>query len=172
MTSVNTPAYTGLVYRAEEAAPQPHLSFRVLETPSLPGRYRVTASVQPVSSPHFKPPVGEISIIPYYLDPTHYMEVLLTNDNLGIWLADGAAPDTNQGWDGLHFLPVNTGIGDVRQVTIDMDLNERRLTVTTGDQTYSLTHDFLRPRDPRIAVRSAGNTFNLLSFDVQELTDD
>jgi hypothetical protein len=167
VSTVDTPTFRGLAYRASEEKPQPWLSFRVLQGPAIPDRFRVEATVQGVSSPHFKGPVGEISLIPYYLDPTHYVEVLITGEHVGIWLADGAAPDTDKGWTGLHFLPVRTRIGDLQTVTIDMDLTEHRLTVAVGDRTYSLSHPFLDPGRPRrVAVRSAGNTFDLVDFRV------
>jgi hypothetical protein len=167
VTRVVSPAFTGLAYRASEERPQPWLSFRVLQT-AIPDRYAMTARVQAVSSPHLKGPVGEISLIPYYRDPTHYIEVLLTNDHVGIWLADGAAPDTDRGWTGLRFLPLRTAIGQLQTVTIAMDLPARRLAVTLGDDTYELKHAFLDPAKPhRVAVRAAGNTFNLIDFRVE-----
>lgn len=167
VTKVRTPAYSGLVYQASEEKPQPYLSFRVLQTPQLPNRYQVKVTIQPVSSPHFKSPVGEISIIPYFRDPTHYLEVLVTNDNLGLWLADGAEPDTDRGWTGLHFLPVHSQIGRLQTITIDMDLDARHITVQCGDVTYDLDHEFLAPgRGHKVAVRSAGNTFNLVDLQV------
>jgi hypothetical protein len=167
VVKVATPAYTGLAYQPSEERPQPWLSFRVLDQVEMPNRYRVSATVQPVGSPVFKAPVGEISVIPYYRDPTHYLEVLITNERLEVWLADGAEPDTDRGWTGIHFLPLRTRIGDLRTVTIDVDLDERRLTASAGDQTYTLNHAFLDPTvRHRVAVRSAGNTFNLLRFRV------
>ncbi|MBC7546088.1 MAG: hypothetical protein H7338_25445 [Candidatus Sericytochromatia bacterium] len=168
VTRLTTPAYTGLAYQASEERPQPWLSFRVLQRPSVPSRFRILATVQGVSSPYLQSPIGEISIIPYYLDPTHYMEVLVTPAHLGIWLADGAEPDTDRGWTGVHFLPVRTDVGQLRQVTIDVDLSANRLTVAAGDQTYTLTHPFLQPdRGHGLAVRAAGNTFNLLRYRVE-----
>jgi hypothetical protein len=165
---VETASYSGLVYRASEEQPQPWLSFRVLQAPPIPTRYQVQATVQGVSSPHFKAPLGEISTIPYYRDPTHYMEVLLTNERLEIWLADGAEPDTDKGWTGLHFLSLKNRIGDLQTVTIDMDLDDHRLTVAAGERVYTLTHPFLDPNQPhQVAVRSAGNTFNLVRFRVE-----
>jgi hypothetical protein len=167
VTRIVSPAFTGLAYQASEERPQPWLSFRVLKA-TIPDRYGMTARVQAVSSPHLKGPVGEISLIPYYRDPTHYLEVLLTNDHVGIWLADGAAPDTDRGWTGLRYLPSRTAIGQVQTVVIAMDLTARRLAVTLGDETYAITHAFLDPAKPhRVAVRSAGNTFNLIDFRVE-----
>lgn len=166
VVSVTSPAYSGLALQAHDEQPQPWLSFRILDQ-AIPDRYRVTATVQPVSSPRFKAPVGEISLIPYYRDPTHYLEMLVTNERLEIWLADGAAPDTDRGWTGIHFLPLTTGIGDLRTVTIEADLSTHDLTVAAGDQTYRVRHPFLDPGQPhRVAVRAAGNTFNLIRLRV------
>lgn len=166
--TVDAPGYAGPAYQPYEEKPQPWLSFRVVSRADVPSRFLVKATVQGVSSPYLQGPIGEISIIPYYLDPTHYLEVLVTPGHVALWLADGAEPDTDRGWTALHFMPVRTAVGELRDVTIDMDLAAHRLTVTAAEQTYTLTHDFLQHTRPhRLAVRSAGNTFNLLKYRVE-----
>lgn len=161
IAEVRTPAYSGRVWQCQDVQPQPYLSFRVWDGPTTGARYTLKATVQPVSSPHFKPPVGEIALIPYYLDPTHYLEVIVAADHLGIWIADGGTPGTDQGWQALAFMPVRTAVGQLRPLELAVDIDARQLVVRSGTQSWTIETDFLRHRPHGVALRSAGNSFNV-----------
>ncbi|MBC7546104.1 MAG: hypothetical protein H7338_25525, partial [Candidatus Sericytochromatia bacterium] len=159
----------GVVWQANTLAVPPFLSFRVWSGAALPDRYVVTIAVRPISSPHIRPPIGEISLIPFYTDPTHYLEVVVGGDRMGVWIADGASPQSEQGWRGLHFLPIATAVGETRTVTMTVDRQRQTLTVTSAGQTASVTESSLGGKPAGVAIRAVGKRFAVPVFRIEAL---
>ena len=158
---------TGVVWQANQLAPQPCLSFRVWNHAALPARYTATIAVRPVSSTFEHPPIGEIALIPFYVDPTHYVEVVVGSDSVSVWLADGAQPGSDKGWRALRFLGVATAIGDVRTVVMTVDRTQSTLTVMTGEQTATIAESALAAQPAGVAIRAVGNRFAIPVFRIE-----
>jgi hypothetical protein len=157
----------GVVWQANEEAPQPYLSFRVWESAFLPERYRVTMAVRPISSEHYRPPVGEIALIPSYRDPTHYVEVVVAAERLSVWIVDGGQPGGSTGWRGVSFQPVTTDLGQTRTVTMDVDRQAGSLRIETDGQATTVSDEALRQPPTGVAIRSSGNRFAIPTLRVE-----
>jgi hypothetical protein len=157
------------VWQPDEIAMQPYFSFRVWSGVPLPERYTATIAVRPIRSPNFRPPVGEISLIPHYVDPTHYVEVVVEAGQIGIWVADGAQPGSELGWRGVRFLAVTTAAGETRMVTMAVDRSQSTLTVSAGGQSSTITESILATQPAGIALRAVGNEFAVPTFRIEAL---
>jgi hypothetical protein len=160
----------GVVWQANEEAPQPCLSFRVWAHAGLPDQYQMTVTVRPISSPHFKPPVGEIAMLPLYQDPTHYVEVVVAVDRLSVWAVDGGRPGSDHGWRGLKFLPIRTDVGQTRTVHMVVDRQAGSLSLDTEGKTVTITDEALRQTPTGVAIRASGNRFAVPAFRVEQMT--
>lgn len=151
-------ATNGVVWQATDLAPQPYLSFRVRPA-TLPDSYHVTMAVRPIDSTFYRPPVGEIALIPHYRDATHYVEVVIAAERLSVWVVDGGQPGSATGWRGVAFQPVTTAVGQTRSVAMAVDRQAGRLRIETDGQAWSVTDDSLRLAPTGVAIRSSGNRF-------------
>jgi hypothetical protein len=157
----------GVVWQANEDAPQPYLSFRVWAPAALPRQYQVTMTVRPISSDHFQPPVGEIALIPLYRDPTHYVEVVIAAERLSIWVVDGGQPGSAQGWRGVKFLPIATALGQTRTVRMWVDRQAGSLRLETDGRSTTIQDDALLDTPTGVGIRSSGNRFAISEFRVE-----
>ncbi|HBN07664.1 MAG TPA: hypothetical protein DD435_03105 [Cyanobacteria bacterium UBA8530] len=124
----------------------------------LPLHYRVEAKGRSLGGARRFSGFGELAIQVYYLDPTHYLEVLQTNDHLCLWLADGAQPGSGNGWRLLVRLDNPTPVGDWVCLGAEVDIPKNQVTVLLdGFPLGTVKLAFLRPRPHGLTLRATGN---------------
>lgn len=100
----------GIALEFSDDTPQPALAFRryagkAFGTPDgeLPVRYMASVRVVPLGAREdFFPPVGDLGVPVYYLDPTHYVEVLIKPAAFEVWECNGGEPTKWRGWRQLY----------------------------------------------------------------------
>lgn len=150
----------------DEIRRPPAVSFRryagtAFETPDgeLPLRYRVALTVTPLDAhPQSNPPVGDLGIPFYYLDPLHYVEAVLRTDRVEIWACDGGMPLRWKGWHPLFQHALKTAGGQSRRVVADVDAQAGTLTLAVDDEVVAtVRHGLLQPYSHYLALRATGN---------------
>ncbi|MBU6428731.1 MAG: hypothetical protein KGR26_06975 [Cyanobacteria bacterium REEB65] len=150
--------------QTEEQA-QPALSFRrysgkAFQTPAgeLPIRYRADVWLAAFGSPSY-PPIGDQGVPLYYLDPTHYLEVLLKPHAFEAWQCAGGEPDHGAGWKKLFSQPLDTAAGEQRQLGMIVDASAGTAQfLLDGQLVATASSPIVRPITHYLALRSAGNT--------------
>lgn len=163
---VTTPQ--GLLH--DEIMKPPALSFRryagkAFGTPDgeLPLRYRVQLTVTPIEAhPQNFPPVGDLGIPVYYLDPLHYVEVVFKPEKLEIWACDGGLPMKWRGWHPLYETPMPTRANQARGLLAEVDTETGMVTVSVdGRVVASVRHGMIQPISHYVALRATGNRMRL-----------
>lgn len=124
----------------------------------LPLRYRVEAKGRSLGGAKRFNGFGELAIQVFYLDPTHYVEVLHTDQHLRVWLADGAEPGSGEGWFLLgqvdHPTPIGTWITFGAEV--DIPAGTVRLLLD-GKIVGIIDVPYLDPVPHSLTLRATGN---------------
>jgi hypothetical protein len=124
----------------------------------LPSCYRVEAKGRSLGGARRFNGFGELAIQVYFLDPTHYVEVLQTDKDLCLWLADGAQPGSGNGWQLLARLGNPTPIGDWVCLGAEVDIPKKQVTVLLdGKPLEAVNVSFLRPLPHGLTLRATGN---------------
>lgn len=175
VAQINRPPFQSKALRQTEKRPEPWISLvryrgsHFGPDGRLPMRYRVEVSQQPISSPYNLPPTGDQGVPLYYLDATHYLEVVNTPRELQVWFCDGGQPMNGRGWKRLYNRSLPTNPGDVRRVGGIVDVPSKTFTLLyDGKPQATLQVPELDASKPHgIALRSIGNEVN---FDDLEVT--
>ena len=175
VASINRPPIQSKALRQTEQKPEPWVSLvRYRGTHfgpdgQLPKRYRFEVSQQPIASPYNLPPTGDQGVPLYYLDATHYLEVVNTPRELQVWYSDGAEPMSGRGWKRLYNRSMTTNPGDVRRVGGIVDVTNKTfvLLVDGKPETTLQVPDLDASKPHGMALRSIGNEVN---FDDLEVT--
>jgi hypothetical protein len=130
----------------------------------LPARYKAELDVTPIQSRTYAP-TGDQGTQVYYVDPTHYFEVLIKPTNFEVWACDNAEPFQSVGWVRLYATPVTTAANQVRHLGAEIDTNAHTLKayldgnlVTTLDTNTSDVMARLLTNVPHyFAMRGTGN---------------
>lgn len=159
-----------LVHR--DLRPQPALSFRRYSgtmfgpNGALPNRYKAEVTLTFDSSfeaPNAYPPTGDQGTPFYYIDPTHYVEVLIKPNLFEVWECDGGQPEKNGGWRRLYYEDLTTGKGDRRTLGVNVDSANHSMEVfLDGSRKASVTSALIDTRVHYLALRAAGN---VVSYD-------
>ncbi|HEY9856154.1 MAG TPA: hypothetical protein V6D05_10475 [Stenomitos sp.] len=146
--------------------PQPALSFRryagtAFGTPDgeLPNRYSVQLQVTPLNSrDDFFPPIGDQGTPVYYLDPQHYVEVLIKPDKFEVWECNGGEPTKWRGWkplfqeDATHSARVTYSLG------AEVDATTGTIRVyKNGAFRREVKSDIVKPYTHYFALRAGSN---------------
>lgn len=145
---------------------QPALSFRryagkAFGTPDgeLPNRYTVQWQVTPITSREdFFYPVGDQGTPVYYLDPTHYVEVLLKNDKFEVWECNGGEPLKWRGWRPMFEENASHSAGV--PVTLGAEVDATRGTIRVyknGQFKTEVKSDIVKPYTHYFSLRGASN---------------
>lgn len=154
------------VYAIDDIRPQPALSFRRYRgtdfgTPDgqLPLHYQVSVVEQPIAAdPSEYPPTGDQGVQVFYLDPTHYVEVLFKPHDLQVWECNGGVPNGYGGWNQLFEQQTDTTAGQIRTMGADVDCNTGTLVFYVDGQQLATVHSALiTPRTHWFALRATGN---------------
>lgn len=147
-----------------EMRQQPALSFRryagtAFGTPSgqLPAHYRAQVWLAAYGSPSYAP-TGDQGVPLYYLDPTHYIEVLIKPDTFEAWECDGGQPNDGAGWKRLYSEQLRTRAGQQRELGLIVDSAAGTAELELdGKIRADVSSPLIRPETHYLALRSAGN---------------
>jgi hypothetical protein len=131
---------------------------------ALPAKYKAELDVTPIKSYSYAP-TGDQGTQVYYVDPTHYFEVLIKPNNFEVWACDNAAPFQSVGWYRLYATPVDTAANQTRHLGAEIDTNAHTLKayldgqlMTTLDANTSDVLTRLLTNVPHyFAMRGTGN---------------
>ena len=154
----------------DEILRPPALSFRryagkAFETPNgeLPARYRVSVTITPIAAhPQNFPPVGDLGVPIFYLDPLHYVEAVFKPDRFEIWACDGGMPSKWKGWHPLYEEAMETRAQQARRLSAEVDAGAGTMTVTVdGRVITTVRHALIQPYSHFFALRATGNTMRI-----------
>lgn len=150
----------------DEILRPPALSFRryagkAFRTPDgeLPARYRVQLTITPIAAhPQNFPPVGDLGVPIFYLDPLHYVEVVFKPETFEIWACDGGLPMKWRGWHPLYETSMPTRALQARRLSAEVDAASGMMTVSVdGRVITSVKHGLIQPYSHYFALRATGN---------------
>ncbi|MBC7545829.1 MAG: hypothetical protein H7338_24115, partial [Candidatus Sericytochromatia bacterium] len=164
----SAPGFTGGVYHQEETGAHPHVMFSRYAGSvfgadgRMPAKYRVSLALQPFENATFNPPIGDNGIPVYYRDPTHYVEIVVSANNISVWVADGGTPNGNAGWTGLFWYGQKTPIGEIRRISAEVDTLTHTLTFwVEGRRAATLDIPLMTDEGFHgFALRALGNKMN------------
>lgn len=156
----------GRALEHNDMRPQPYLSFRRYagkafgtQDGELPAQYRVSLQVTPIDSREdFYYPVGDQGTPIYYLDPTHYVEVLLKANTFEVWECNGGEPLKWRGWRELYGESASHSAGV--PVTLAAEVNSNTGTIRVyynGQFRREIKSDIIKPYTHYFALRGASN---------------
>lgn len=146
---------------------QPALSFRRYSgttfgpNGALPDRYQAQVTLVFDSSfeaPNSYPPTGDQGTPFYYIDPTHYVEVLIKPNLFEVWECNGGQPEKNGGWKRLYAEDLVTAKGDRRTLGVNVDSASGQMEVfLDGARRARVSSPLIDTRVHYLALRAAGN---------------
>jgi hypothetical protein len=123
----------------------------------MPQRYFAQVAVTPIKSQTLAP-TGDQGTQVYYLDPTHYLEVLIKPTMFEVWQCNGGQPFTSLGWTRLFFTPTTTAANQTRTLGATVDTAAHQLTAfLDGVQKSTVTSTLLTSQTHWLALRGTGN---------------
>jgi hypothetical protein len=124
---------------------------------ALPDRYLAELDVTPIDSVNYAP-TGDQGTQVYYLDPTHYVEVLIKPTMFEVWQCDGGVPFTSTGWTRLYFSDATTAANQTRHLGAEIDCTTHTLKAFfEGQLMTTLTIPMLTTQPHFLALRGTGN---------------
>ncbi len=154
----------------------PALSFRryagtAFGTPNgeLPARYRVSMTVTPIDAhPQNYPPVGDLGVPIFYLDPIHYVEVVFKPQAAEIWACDGGLPEKWRGWHPLFQTELHTRAMQPRRLSAAVDSEAGTMTVSVdGLVLATVKHSLIQPYSHFFALRATGNKMGFSDLQIE-----
>ncbi|MBC7544426.1 MAG: hypothetical protein H7338_17025, partial [Candidatus Sericytochromatia bacterium] len=135
-----------------------------------PDLYQVTYRIKPAAG------ANQIAVLPYYLDPTHYMMVMLnlTNRNVSLWQFDGGTPtsgstgttDVSQNFRGWRPLPAPAADGSY-MIRVKVNAVWHSLAVWVGGTWIDTPYLPAVNQQPHtIGIRANGAPQGVVSVDV------
>lgn len=125
----------------------------------LPRRFRVEAEARSTGGASRFGGVGELAIQTFYVDPTHYLEIMQVDREFRAWWADGAEPQQDRGWKLLGSWKRPYRAGEWIRFGAEMDLESGTMVPFCDDRrlgTLSIP-ERLRNHAPRLTIRATGN---------------
>jgi hypothetical protein len=124
---------------------------------TLPQRYFAQVAVTPLKSQTLAP-TGDQGTQVYYLDPTHYLEVLIKPTLFEVWQCNAGQPFTSAGWTRLYFTNTTTAANQTRQLGATINTGTHQLTAfLDGVQKTTVTSSLLTSQTHFLALRGTGN---------------
>lgn len=160
---------------------QPVLTFRrwagqAFGTPDgqLPGRYRVTLTVLPIEArSDFFPPTGDLGVPVYYVDPIHYVELLVKPDRFQIWECQGGEPQKWRGWRMLHEEDATFSARVPIRMTAEIDSWRGSLLCTSPARSpVEVQSPVIVPKAHHFALRAASSRVQFDDVVIESLSDD
>lgn len=150
----------------DEIRRAPAVSFRryagrAFGTPDgeLPATYRVSLTLTPIAAHEQSgPPVGDLGVPIFYLDPLHYLEAVFKTETFEIWACDGGLPVKWRGWHRLYDQALRTEARQTRQLSAEVDAHAGTMRVSIdGKPVATVRHELLQPYSHWFALRATGN---------------
>ncbi|HBN09938.1 MAG TPA: hypothetical protein DD435_15275 [Cyanobacteria bacterium UBA8530] len=166
------------VLRQSELRAQPSLSFLRFQGKlwgrtdgELPKVYKVEITTQPVQSPYLFPPTGDQGFPFCFIDPTHYLEVVLKPDRIEAWECRGGVPGSGEGWFSLWEKEMKTEAGQLRRLGAEIDVGQRTFSVLLeGEKVFEVLIPSLAGNSKRyFALRAIGNEVNFDDLRLENL---
>ncbi|HEY9723331.1 MAG TPA: hypothetical protein V6D47_15075 [Oscillatoriaceae cyanobacterium] len=109
----------------------PPLSFMRYAARSLPAHYVVDCTFAVLSCDRKDPyyPIGDTGVQVFYMNPTHYCEVVYRPKTFEVWQCNGGVPYKYNGWSLLKRVSYSSRQGMNLHVHAEVDTNAHRLTV-------------------------------------------
>jgi hypothetical protein len=174
----SAPGFSGGVYHQAETGPHPHVMIRRYAGAAfgpdgrMPARYRISAAVQPFENTTFNPLIGDNSLLVYYRDPTHYVELVVSSGNISVWTANDGTPFSSAGWTGHYWYAQQTSVGDIRRLSAEVDTTTHQLTFwVEGRKAATLTVPMLTDDVYHgVALRALDNAITYGELVIDDLT--
>ncbi|MDB5101841.1 MAG: mycodextranase [Cyanobacteria bacterium RYN_339] len=123
----------------------------------LPARYFAQVAVTPLKTLTL-PPTGDQGTQVYYLNPTHYVEVLIKPTLFEVWQCNNGQPFSSAGWSRLYFTSSTTASGQRRVLGATVNTGTHQLTAfLDGVQKTTLTAALIQATPHWLALRGTGN---------------
>lgn len=170
------PAATARAIEFNDMRPQPALSFRRYagkafgtDNGELPANYQVSFQVTPLESrDDFFPPIGDLGTPVYYLDPQHYVEVLIKPDKFEVWECNGGEPLKWRGWRQLYEEAASTSAGVPYSMGATVNSNDGTMQVYFGGQMRrEVKSTIIKPYSHYVALRAGSNHVQFTSINIQ-----
>ncbi|MDB5095865.1 MAG: hypothetical protein JWM80_286 [Cyanobacteria bacterium RYN_339] len=124
---------------------------------ALPDHYMAELDVTPIQSYTYAP-TGDQGTQVYYLDPTHYVEVLIKPTYFEVWQCDGGVPFGSAGWTRLYFADAVNNANEARHLGAEIDCTTHTLKAFFGGQLMTtLMIPMLTTQPHYMALRGTGN---------------
>lgn len=137
---------------------------------ALPSRYRIDAEARSLGGANRYQGYGELALLAFYIDPTHYIEAVQNDEQLSLWEANDAEPNDSTGWRQLATYTRGAQIGEWVTFGVGIDLAQGRAwLISNGQPVASATSDLLRGSTGRFALRATGNRLEWRWITVQPL---
>lgn len=133
-----------------------------------PNEYKVEVDVRAYQDATAAPddmkgsPVGMLGVIPYYIDPTHYLLLVAWPDEIELWNVDGFAPQET--WDASKYRLWNQAIspalrtGDPIRIGAKVNINTKMVEVYfNGEMKEIVPAPSLEAKDHYVCLVSNGN---------------
>jgi|GEM_PF-1751708 len=175
------PGMRGLALEFRDLRPQPVLTFRrwagqAFGTPDgqLPGRYRVTLTVLPIEArADFFPPTGDLGVPVYYVDPVHYVELLVKPDRFQIWECQGGEPQKWRGWRMLHEEDATFSARVPIRMSAEIDSWRGSIRCTSpAAAPVEVQSTVISPTAHHVALRAASSRVQFDDLVIESLSDD
>jgi hypothetical protein len=135
----------------------------------LPNHYVAELDVTPIQSDTYTP-TGDQGTQFYYIDPTHYIELLIKPTFLEVWECNGAAPFQSVGWTRLFAADATTGANQTRHLRAEIDCQTHMLKAYfDGQLLTTLSIDMLTTQPHYFALRGTGNIVAHNNIHIQSL---
>jgi hypothetical protein len=123
----------------------------------LPDHYLAELDVTPIQSYSYAP-TGDQGTQFYYLDPTHYVELLLKPNAFEVWVCDGGEPFQNAGWSLKFVHEVANAANQTRKLGAEIDCTKHTLDAYfDGVKLTTMTLPLIKSQPHWLALRGTGN---------------
>lgn len=159
-------AVSGMALEFNDMRPQPALSFRRYAgnafgttNGELPNNYTVNLQVTPIESREdFYPPVGDQGTPVYYLDPQHYVELLIKDTKFEVWECNGGEPMKWRGWRMLYEEDASHSAGVPVRLGAEVRSGEGTIRVyQDGEMKREVKSSIVKPYAHYFALRAGSN---------------
>jgi hypothetical protein len=175
------PGNRGQALEFRDFRPQPVLTFRrwagtAFGTPDgqLPGRYRIRLTVLPLEAREdFFPPVGDLGVPVYFVDPVQYVELLVKPDRFQIWECQGGEPQKWKGWRMLYEEEATFSARVPIQMEAEIDSWRGTMTCTSPARfPVEVRSPVITPLAHHVALRAASSRVQFDDLMIESLRDD
>lgn len=170
------PAANERAIEFNDMRPQPYLCFRRYagkafgtDNGELPANYTMSLDVTPLESREdFYPPVGDLGVPVFYLDPQHYVELLIKPDHFQVWECNGGIPLGWRGWRQLYEEVASISVGVPYSMGATVNSNDGTMQVYfNGRMRREVKSPIIKPYTHYAALRAGSNHVQFTNIQIQ-----